>query len=180
MRATYIVKGTTIRNSNFLGHNKKITSSLYKGTTQITPLDDTIKKVLDYAYCHHIERLMILGNIMLLLQKDPNQVYKWFMEMFIDAYDWVMVANVYSMSQFADGGLITTKPYFSGSNYVLKMSNYKKDDWCHVWDSLFYNFLMNNRDLIKKNPRLSILVKNLDKKTDQEIKEIIKISSIYI
>ena len=69
---------------------------------------------------------MVLGNFMLLCEFDPDEVYRWFMELFIDAYDWVMVPNVYGMSQFADGGLLATKPYISGSNYLMKMSNYKK------------------------------------------------------
>lgn len=69
---------------------------------------------------------MVLGNFMLLCEFDPNEVYRWFMELFIDAYDWVMVPNVYGMSQFADGGLMATKPYISGSNYLMKMSDYKK------------------------------------------------------
>ena len=69
---------------------------------------------------------MIIGNIFCLLRINPDEVYKWFMELFIDSYDWVMVPNVYGMSQFADGGLISTKPYISGSNYILKMSDYKK------------------------------------------------------
>ena len=82
--------------------------------------------MLRTGYCHHIERLMILGNFMLLCDIHPDAVYQWFMELFIDAYDWVMVPNVYGMSQHADGGLMTTKPYISGSSYVLKMSDFKQ------------------------------------------------------
>ena len=80
------------------------------------------------GYAHHIERLMIIGNFMLLCEFNPDEVYRWFMEMFIDSYDWVMVPNVYGMSQFADGGLMSTKPYISGSSYILKMSNYKREN----------------------------------------------------
>lgn len=82
---------------------------------------------------------MILGNFMLLCEIDPDEVYKWFMEMFIDSYDWVMVPNVYGMSQFADGGVMATKPYISSSNYVRKMSNFAKGDWCGIWDGLYWN-----------------------------------------
>lgn len=96
-----------------------------------------IKKVLRSGYLHHIERLMIAGNFMLLCEIKPDDVYQWFIKMFIDAYDWVMVPNTYSMIQFADGGLITTKPYISGSNYIIKMSNYKKGEWSEIWDALF-------------------------------------------
>ena len=90
------------------------------GIQGIKPVDDTIKNIMKYAYSHHIERLMILGNIMCLLRYDPNDIYKWFMELFIDSYDWVMVPNIYGMSRFSDGGLMSTKPYISGSNYILK------------------------------------------------------------
>jgi deoxyribodipyrimidine photolyase-related protein len=85
------------------------------------------------------------------------------MEMFVDAYDWVMVPNVYGMSQFADGGLLSTKPYISGSNYILKMSNYKKDDWCRVWDGLFWRFMDKYREFFLKNPRIGMLVRTFDK-----------------
>jgi deoxyribodipyrimidine photolyase-related protein len=110
-------------------------AAFYDGTTGIEPVDTVIRRVLRHAYCHHIERLMILGNFMLLCEIDPAAIYRWFMELFIDAYDWVMVPNVYGMSQHADGGLITTKPYLSGSSYVLKMSNFTKGPWCAVWDA---------------------------------------------
>ena len=106
---------------------------------------------------------MILGNFMLLCEFDPDEVYRWFMEMFIDSYDWVMVPNVYGMSQFADGGLMSTKPYISGSSYILKMSNYKKGEWSGIWDSLFWNFIDNHRDFFDKNPRMRMLVRNFDK-----------------
>ena len=83
--------------------------------------------------------------------------------MFIDSYDWVMVPNVYGMSQFADGGLMSTKPYISSSNYILKMSNYKKDKWCEIWDGLFWNFMDNHRDFFIKNPRMRMLISSFDK-----------------
>lgn len=163
VRAVYAVRGSEIRKINYLNHTNKLPDSWYKGTTGIEPVDETIKKILRLAYCHHIERLMIIGNFMLLLKIQPYQVYQWFMDLFIDAYDWVMVPNIYSMSQFSDGGIITTKPYFSSSNYLLKMSDYGKGVWCESWDDLFYNFLTDHRELIAKNPRLGILLKNLDK-----------------
>ena len=93
---------------------------------------------------------MILGNIMILLKYDPDEVYKWFMELFIDSYDWVMVPNVYGMSQYADGGIMSTKPYISGSNYILKMSNYKKGQWSKKWDALYWNFINENRSFFRK------------------------------
>jgi deoxyribodipyrimidine photolyase-related protein len=85
------------------------------------------------------------------------------MEFFIDAYDWVMVPNVYGMSQFADGGLITTKPYLSGSNYVLRMSNFSKGPWCDVWDALYWRFIDRHRDFFARNPRMSVMVAQCDR-----------------
>ncbi len=125
VRGIYEVKGSFARTRNFWNFNRKIPQSFYNGTTGIGPIDQTIKKVQQTAYAHHIERLMVLGNFMLLCEFDPDEVYRWFMELFIDAYDWVMVPNVYGMSQFADGGIFATKPYISGSNYLKKMSDFK-------------------------------------------------------
>ena len=106
---------------------------------------------------------MIIGNFMLLCEFDPDEVYRWFMEMFIDSYDWVMVPNVYGMSQFSDAGMMSTKPYISSSNYILKMSNYKKGDWCKIWDSLFWNFMDKQRGFFVKNPRMRMLISSFDK-----------------
>jgi deoxyribodipyrimidine photolyase-related protein len=163
IRGVYILKGTEERTKNFWNFKRKIPESFWKGTTGILPFDDVIQKVLKTGYCHHIERLMVLGNFMLLCEFDPDEVYRWFMELFIDAYDWVMVPNVYGMSQFADGGLMATKPYISGSNYILKMSNYSKGSWQEVWDGLFWRFMDTHRDFFLKNPRLSMLVHIFDK-----------------
>tara|TARA_B100000965_G_scaffold347910_1_gene320252 strand:- start:2250 stop:3746 length:1497 start_codon:yes stop_codon:yes gene_type:complete len=153
-----------LRNSNFWGfEDKPIPSSFYTGETGICPLDDSIKNILETGYAHHIERLMIIGNFMLLCRFHPNRVYQWFMELFIDSYDWVMVPNVYGMSQFADGGLFTTKPYISGSNYIRKMSNYKSGDWCETWDSLFWTFIDDYKNVFEKQYRLSMILRNLEK-----------------
>ena len=163
IRGMYEVKGTESRTMNFWKFDRKIPDSFYTATTGIKPIDDTIKKVNQSAYCHHIERLMILGNFMLLCEFDPREVYRWFMELFIDAYDWVMVPNVYGMSQFSDGGLFATKPYISSSNYVLKMSNYQKGDWQRTWDGLFWRFMDKHRDFFLKNPRIGMLIRTFDK-----------------
>ena len=120
IRGMYLCKGKFSRTRNFWKFNRKIPKSFYDGSTGIEPIDQTIKKVLQTGYCNHIERLMILGNFMLLCEFDPDEVYRWFMELFIDAYDWVMVPNVYGMCMFADGGTFATKPYIGGSNYIKK------------------------------------------------------------
>jgi len=163
IRMIYEMKGKVERTTNFWGFSRKIPSSFWNGATGIHPLDITIQKVLKTGYCHHIERLMVLGNFMLLCEFDPDEVYIWFMELFTDAYDWVMVPNVYGMSQFADGGLMSTKPYISGSNYLIKMGNYKKGEWQTIWDGLFWRFMNVHRDFFMQNPRLSMLVNTFDK-----------------
>ena len=163
IRGVYVSKGSEERTKNYWNFDRKIPKSFYDGNTGIDPIDDTIKKVEKSAYGNHIERLMILGNFMVLCEFDPNEVYKWFMEVFIDSYDWVMVPNVYGMSQFADGGLMSTKPYISSSNYIIKMSDYKKGEWSDIWDGLFWSFMDKQRDFFKKNPRMRMLISSFDK-----------------
>lgn len=168
IRGVYEWKGSTERTLNFWGFERKIPESFWTGETGIGPLDQIIQKTLNTAYAHHIERLMVMGNFMLLCEFNPDEVYRWFMEMFIDAYDWVMVPNVYGMSQFADGGLMATKPYISGSNYLMKMSDFEKGEWQKTWDSLFWRFMHVHRDFFEKNPRLSMLVRTFDKMTPEK------------
>ena len=163
IRGIYEARGSEERTTNFWKFTRKIPPSFYDGTTGIPPIDQTIKKILQTGYCHHIERLMVIGNFMMLCEFDPDEVYTWFMELFIDAYDWVMVTNIYGMSQFADGGLMATKPYISGSNYLMKMSNYKKGEWQATWDGLFWRFMHTHRDFFLSNPRLGMLVRMFDK-----------------
>ena len=163
VRAVYTVEGNRQRSENFWGHKRSLPESFYTGTTGIEPVDKSITRLHQHAYTHHIERLMVLGNFMLLCEIDPNEVYRWFMEMFIDAYDWVMVPNIYGMSQYADGGLMTTKPYISSSKYVLRMSNYVKGSWCDTWDALYWRFIDKHRNVFRKIPRMSVMVSAFDR-----------------
>lgn len=163
IRIVYMREGRKQRTTNYWQFKRKIPRSFWEGTTGILPIDLTIQKILKTGYCHHIERLMVLGNFMLLCEFDPDEVYRWFMELFIDAYDWVMVPNVYGMTQFADGGLMTTKPYISGSNYLMKMSDYPKGNWQAVWDGLFWRFMHVHRNFFLQNPRLGMLIGTFDK-----------------
>lgn len=173
IRAVYELRGHNQRTNNFWGFKRKIPSSFYTGDTGIVPVDNVIKKVLRTGYCHHIERLMVLGNFMLLCEFDPDEVYQWFMELFIDAYDWVMVPNVYGMSQFADGGLMSTKPYISGSNYIMKMSDYKKGEWQTVWDGLYWRFIHTHREFFNSNPRTGMAVRTFDKMNEERKKKVL-------
>ncbi len=171
MRALYVIEGVRIRNGNFWEHTYPMPEALYTGETGIPPVDDVIQKITKSAYGHHIERLMILGNFMCLCEIAPDAVYTWFMEFFIDAYDWVMVPNVYSMSQYADGGLLTTKPYISSSNYIRKMSDYGKGDWCDVWDGLYWRFIHKHRDIFKDNPRLRVMISHLNRMGEEKLEQ---------
>ena len=163
VQLTYQKIGSIQRTKNFWGFTHKMPNSFYDGSTGIPPIDLTIKKLLKSGYSHHIERLMVLGNFMLLCEIHPDDVYKWFMEMYIDAYDWVMVPNVYGMSQFSDGGMITSKPYIAGSNYLMKMGDFPKGEWQATWDGLFWRFLSSRREVFSRNPRWAMLLKTWDK-----------------
>lgn len=165
IRASYECDGSDMRTKNFWKHTGTLPDSWWDGSTGILPVDDCIKKALAHGYNHHIERLMVMGNFMLLNQTHPNEVYRWFMAMYVDAYDWVMVPNVYGMSQFADGGSFATKPYISGSNYLKKMSDYPKGDWEELWTALYWNFISTHQTYFQSNHRLAMmprLLANMD------------------
>ena len=176
----YEREGRKQRTKNYWKFTRKIPASFWKGTTGIAPIDSVIKKVLNAAYTHHIERLMVLGNFMLLCEFHPDDVYKWFMELFIDAYDWVMVPNVYGMSQFADGGLMSTKPYISASNYLIKMSDFKKGEWQQIWDALFWRFLHVHRNFFESNPRIGMLLKTFDKMDKEKRNNYLNVAEDYL
>ena len=179
----YICFGDVIRNSNHLNAQNRINEVLYQklweGKTGLLPVDNAINGIVKFSYAHHIQRLMILGNFFLLLRIHPDDIYKIFMEWTIDAYDWVMVPNVYSMSQYADGGLMMTRPYFSSSAYITRMSNYKKGPWCETWNYLYYHFLIDHREMLKKNYSTSNMIYHLDKKSESEKDEIVKESKAF-
>ncbi len=163
IRLVYHREGRRQRTQNFWGFSRKIPSQFWTGETGIEPVDNVIKKLLQCGYTHHIERLMVMGNFLLLCEFHPDEVYKWFMELYIDSYDWVMVPNTYGVTQFADGGLMMTKPYISGSNYLMKMGDYKKGSWQGTWDGLFWHFMDKQRHFFESNPRLSFLLRMWDK-----------------
>lgn len=167
---------------NIMKHKKKIDDSYWHGNTNIKPIDSIIKKIIKYSYAHHIERLMYLGNWFLINQKDPKEVHRIFMEWTIDAYDWVMVPNVMGMSQAADGGRMMTRMYFSSSNYINMMSDYKKtknDEWWKIWDAIYYSFIDKHYDLLKSNYATARQTAHWRKKTQKEKLELLEISNKY-
>lgn len=180
MRATYEDLGVKMRTTNHWGHTRKIPESFWIGETGLPPIDDTIKRILKTGYCHHIERLMVLGGFFFLCEFDPDEVYRWFMEMFVDAYDWVMVTNAYAMSQNADGGLITTKPYFSGSSYIRKMSNHETGEWCETWDGLYWRWIWQQADALEKNPRWAMMVSQVRKMDEDKRNAHLNTAAAYL
>lgn len=180
IRGIYWTAGVKQRTTNHFGYTRKIPESFWKGETGILPIDQSIQKLLKTGYNHHIERLMIFGNFFLLCEFDPDEVYRWFMEMFVDAYDWVMVPNVYGMTQYADEGLMTTKPYCSSSNYILKMSDYKKGEWCTIWDALYWRFIYVNREEFSKNQRMRMMVSLLDRMDEHKLQNHLSTAETYL
>lgn len=130
---------------NYFGNDKKLNKDWYNGTLGILPVDDAIKEAFSTGYLHHIKRLMVIGNFMNLCQINPKEGFKWFMEFSCDSYEWVMHQNVYDMVFFVSGGGTMRRPYISSSNYILKMSNYKKEDWCNIWDTKYRQFVKKNK-----------------------------------
>lgn len=137
-------------NRNYFGNQKKLTTKWYTGTTGVYPVDDAIKEAFATGYLHHIKRLMVVGNFMNLCRIHPKDGFRWFMEFSCDSYDWVMHQNVYEMVFFVSGGGTMRRPYISSSNYVLKMSNYPKADWCNKWDTLYRSFVAKNKQKLWK------------------------------
>ena len=145
MRYLYLYKYEELVNSNSFKNEKRLDKTWYNGTTGLMVIDSEIAKAIKYGYSHHITRLMIFLNFMILSEIRPDDIYKWFMEVVsIDAYDWVMVSNIYAMGYFSKIGM--RRPYLSTSNYILKMSNYKRDGvWDKLWDEKFRNFVIEKK-----------------------------------
>ena len=163
IRGVYHEKGDDQSSSNFWNHKFRLTEHWYDGSTGIPPLDDAIFSCIRYGYTHHIPRLMVIANLMTLCRIHPDEIYRWFMEMFVDSSDWVMVPNVYGMGTFSDAGIFATKPYLCGSNYLLKMSNYKRGQWCDIVDGLYWKFMHDHLEFFKSNPRLAVMPRALNK-----------------
>ncbi|MEI6716284.1 MAG: cryptochrome/photolyase family protein [Candidatus Saccharibacteria bacterium] len=155
---------------NYFGFKKKLEPWWYSGDIPEDlglPVREVLKTTYKYGYNHHIERLMVLGNWFLLNGYDPDDVYRWFCSMYVDAYQWVMVANVYGMSQYADGGFTATKPYVSGGNYLQKMGKWwpsLKAAQDSEFTVLYWQFIKNNSDKFSKNPRMSLILAQAKKR----------------
>ena len=135
---------------NYFNNNKKIDNKWYTGNTGIKPVDDAIIEAFSSGYLHHIKRLMIIGNYMNLSRIRPSDGFRWFMEFSCDSYEWVMYQNVLDMVFFVTGGKTMRRPYMSSSNYILKMSNYRRAEWCIIWDEKYKTFIKDNKSKLLK------------------------------
>jgi len=169
IKAMYQLHPEMLEN-NFFNAKNNLPEEFYTAETGLPPVDYAVQHAKDNAYCHHIERLMVLGNAMLLLEIDPDEVYDWFMEMFIDSYEWVMIPNIYGMSQYAWPEMMT-KPYISSSNYINKMSHYNSGDWEESWDGLYWNFIQKHEDKISDIPRMGFMTSTLQRMNEETIEE---------
>ncbi len=180
IRGIYQNYDKKLEENNFFKHKNSLNNKWYDGTTGLDPLDHSIKNAQKYGYTHHIERLMVLCNIMNLCEIKPNEVYNWFMEMFVDSSDWVMSPNVYGMGLFSDGGIFSTKPYICGSSYFMKMMNFKRGNWNDIMDGLYWRFINKNRKFFQSNPRLNMMVNIYDKMNSERKNNIIKKANQFI
>ena len=138
------------KGKNYFGNRKKLSKDWYNGTLGVDPVDNSIKNGFETGYLHHIERLMVIGNFMNLSGISPKEGFKWFMEFSCDSYEWVMHQNVLDMVFFVSGGATMRRPYISSSNYISKMSNFKKGEWNDIWDKKYKDFIKKHRKKLLK------------------------------
>lgn len=179
MRGVYWKEMPEYSNLNELQNKNKLPNFFWTGDTQMNCLQHAIEQSLEHAYAHHIQRLMITGNFALLIQCHPDAVDAWYLGIYIDAIEWVEITNTRGMSQFADGGIIATKPYVSSGNYINKQSNYCTDCIYNVkekvgekacpFNSLYWNFLDDKKEHFKDNQRMGMMMNLLEKKDSQEL-----------
>jgi deoxyribodipyrimidine photolyase-related protein len=176
VRGVYWLKMPEYYKLNYLNANKKLPSFFWSTEIDLNCLKQALKETAANAYAHHIQRLMVLGNFLLLLGVDPKQVNEWYLIVYADAYEWVELPNVSGMILYADGGLLASKPYAAGGSYINRMSNYcsscsynpkeKSGDRACPFNYLYWDFLARNRDKLKGNARLSMIYNTYDKITE--------------
>ena len=167
MRGIYWNKMPEYATMNYFNHENQLPEWFWTGKTKMNCLKDAINQSLNYAYAHHIQRLMVTGNFALLAGIHPDEVDAWYLGIYIDAIEWVEITNTRGMSQFADGGIVGTKPYVSSATYIDKMSHYcgscfykkavKTGDKACPFNSLYWNFYDKNEDKLGKNPRIGMM-----------------------
>lgn len=182
MRGVYWAKMPEYSKLNYFGHDRKLPKFFWTGETKMSCMKHSIGQSLEVAYAHHIQRLMVTGNFALLAGIHPDEVDEWYLGIYIDAIQWVEITNTRGMSQFADGGIVGTKPYVSSANYIDKMSNYCKN--CHYdknlkigekacpFNSFYWHFYHRNEEKLSRNPRIGMVYRTWEKmKNKSEILE---------
>lgn len=182
IRGIYWSQMPHFKQKNFFNHLNPLPDFYWNGQTKMACMKDAATKSLENAYAHHIQRLMILGNFALLLGVNPNELDQWYLGVYADAIEWVELPNTRGMSQFADGGIVGTKPYVASANYVKKMSNYCKScsyqadlrigDKACPFNTLYWNFYLKHQSLLQKNPRIGMVYKQLAKMAESDKKAI--------
>lgn len=190
VRGFYWAHMPEMEQANFFGHDKPLPSWFWDGNTKMNCLKHSIKQSLDHAYAHHIQRLMVIGNFALLMGFNPNEVHHWYLGIYVDAFEWVEMPNTIGMSQYADGGLLATKPYVSSASYINKMSNYCGDcryshktrigDNACPFNSLYWDFFQKQKEKLANNPRLGIVNMQLEKMSDEDKVAISYQANLYI
>lgn len=171
MRGYYLHQRESLQLANVFNHNRKLTSAWYNGTTGLPPLDDLIKKVHTHGYAHQAEGVMIAGNLMILAEIHPDQIYKWFNELLIDSVNWQVIPSVVGLHQL-DGKGFENQPAISPSNTILEISNYERGDWSDIWDGLFWRFIEKHQAMLGHNPSLRVMVQRMNR-LDADRKRII-------
>jgi deoxyribodipyrimidine photolyase-related protein len=182
IRVYYEAMMPEVRSSNHFGFSLNLPQMYWDGETKSACLQDAIASVIKHGYSHHIQRLMILSNFSNLTFSDPAQLNQWFWFAYIDSYEWVELPNVLGMSTFADGGILASKPYVSGGNYINKMSNYcskcsydvqqKTGENACPFNYLYWNFVDTYRQDFAENGRVSLMVNMYEQKSEGEKQEI--------
>lgn len=183
VRAVYWQNMPGYAQLNALDAEQNLPSYFWNGETRMACMQKAIGQSLEFAYAHHIQRLMITGNFCLLTGIQPSQVDEWYLGIYIDAIEWVEMPNTRGMSQFSDGGFVATKPYAASGNYINKMSDYCKSCTYQVkqrvgkdacpFNSLYWHFIHRHRALLEKNPRIGMVYRTWEKMPAQEKKHIL-------
>ncbi len=190
MRGIYFRGGPDYVASNALGHRRALPEFFWTGETEMNCMAHVIGQTKEMAYAHHIQRLMVTGNWALLAGIDPYQVHEWYLAVYFDAYEWVEAPNVIGMSQYADGGVVGSKPYVSSGNYIDRMSDYCKSCRYDVkaklgqtacpFNLLYWHFLDRHRDRFEKNPRMAQMYRTWDKMDDVRKVTILREAEAYL
>lgn len=163
MRGIYLVNNEGLKKNNGFNHQRRLTAEWYDGTTGIVPFDDMVSKLKTHAYVHQAERFRIAANLMVLCEIHPDDMQQWFGSLFIDAYEWVLIPNIYAVNNFVHGATWANRPCISSSNTILQISDYERDEWSDIWDGLFWRFIEKHRSVLSKHPSLRMMVQRLDR-----------------